>query len=148
MDANEQLVERSPIPEIFLLLLTHSTSLPPLIPCSSLQPSRIISVEFHSLSSPFWDQPELTNAARSLDNGYDDEYDEVSATYAAAGGNATPMSAAQQAGLQHPCSGMKKYLESGSFFLLKTANGIFHLVYQALPTGSKNSSLVRVVVTL
>ncbi|OWZ31660.1 phosphatidylinositol phosphate phosphatase [Cryptococcus neoformans c45] len=108
--------ERSPIPEIFLLLLTHSTSLPPLIPSSSLQPSRIISVEFHSLSSPFWDQPELTNAARSLDYGYDDEYDEVSATYAAAGGNATQMSAAQQAGLQHPCSGMKKYLESGSFF--------------------------------
>lgn len=108
--------ERSPIPEIFLLLLTHSISLPPLIPSSSLQPSRIISVEFHSLSSPFWDQPELTNAARSLDYGYDDEYDEVSATYAAAGGNSTQMSAAQQAGLQHPCSGMKKYLESGSFF--------------------------------
>ncbi|XAO22935.1 hypothetical protein I312_101710 [Cryptococcus bacillisporus CA1280] len=108
--------ERSPIPEIFLLLLNHSASLPPLIPSSSLQPSRIISVEFHSLSSSFWDQPGLTNAARSLDYGYDDEYDEVSATYAAAGGNAAQISAAQQAGVQHPCSGMKKYLESGSFF--------------------------------
>lgn len=116
IDADKQLIERSLIPEIFLLLLNHSASLPPLIPSSSLQPSRIISVEFHSLSSSFWDQPGLTNAPRSLDYDYDDEYDEVSATYAAAGGNATQISTAQQVGVQHPCSGMKKYLESGSFF--------------------------------
>nr|ODN92411.1 phosphatidylinositol phosphate phosphatase [Cryptococcus depauperatus CBS 7841] len=104
--------DRSPIPEIFLLLLTHTIPLPPLVPSSSLRPCKLISVDFYSLSSSYWDSPELCNVPQMID--YEDEYENVGATYA--GGSQATLSNAQREGVSHPCSGMKKYLESSSFF--------------------------------
>ncbi|ORY22516.1 SacI homology domain-domain-containing protein, partial [Naematelia encephala] len=108
--------ERSPIPEIFLLLLSASSPLPSLLPSSTLRPSRVIAVEFHSLSSAFWDSPELaTNASSSsLDLEYEDPYD-ATGPYPTAGSSTTQSQAASQ-GVENPCNGMRKYLESGSFF--------------------------------
>ncbi|ODO04590.1 hypothetical protein I350_05196 [Cryptococcus amylolentus CBS 6273] len=108
--------ERSPVPEIFLFISTNSTPLPPLLPNSPLRPSKLLSVQFHSLSSSAWDPPDwtsLANAARAEQMGLDweDEYENVSATWNAAGGSTTPSSQ-----YPHPCLGMKKYLESGGFF--------------------------------
>nr|XP_019050419.1 phosphatidylinositol phosphate phosphatase [Kwoniella bestiolae CBS 10118]OCF29349.1 phosphatidylinositol phosphate phosphatase [Kwoniella bestiolae CBS 10118] len=115
--------DRSPIPEIFLLLVSHSTSLPSLLPSSSsIKPQKVIGVEFHSLTSSFWDSPDLLSAAASAQQqslGYEDfDYDDPIPSGPSGGytsGGAT-MSQAQQMGLENPCNGMKKYLESGSFF--------------------------------
>ncbi|WRT65736.1 uncharacterized protein IL334_002684 [Kwoniella shivajii] len=104
--------ERSPIPEIFLLLVSHSTPLPPLLPSSSLRPAKVLGVEFHSLSTSFWDSSELIASSQmaSLDYEYDDPVPSGAASAS------STQSQAQQAGLENPCNGMKKYLESGGFF--------------------------------
>lgn len=114
--------ERSSIPEVFLLLLTSSTPLPSLIPGSSLRPSRVVAVEFHSLTSSYWDPP--PSSADSLRTGYDlgqmdddDPYMGVVSAYPRAGQSVQPtQSQAQIEGTEDPCSGMRKYLESGGFF--------------------------------
>ncbi|WVF65813.1 hypothetical protein IAT40_000550 [Kwoniella sp. CBS 6097] len=110
--------DRSPIPEIFLLLVSHSTLLPPLLPGSSLRPSKVLGVEFHSLTSSFWDTPELLAAAQSTQDSstfdpidYDDPIPSGPSSSIS-----TTLSQAQQAGLENPCNGMRKYLESGGFF--------------------------------
>ncbi|WWC87929.1 uncharacterized protein L201_002829 [Kwoniella dendrophila CBS 6074] len=114
--------ERSPIPEIFLLLVSHSTVLPPLLPSSdSIRPAKVIGVEFHSLTSSFWDSPELISASNATSYSLDDEFDydepyQPYPTSSSNGGTTTTQSQAQSMGLENPCNGMRKYLESGSFF--------------------------------
>ncbi len=105
-------LERSPIPEIFLLLVSSASTLPPLLPSSSLRPSRVIAVEFHSLSTSYWDSPELAQPSHSaypFDEDLDDPYGPQS-SYSAG------PSSTQQPAIEHPCAGMRKYVESGSFF--------------------------------
>ncbi|OCF75027.1 phosphatidylinositol phosphate phosphatase [Kwoniella mangroviensis CBS 8886] len=114
--------DRSPIPEIFLLLVSHSTSLPSLLPSasSSIRPQKVIGVEFHSLTSSFWDSPELLSASASAQQqalGYDEfDYDDPNPSGPSYTSGGSTMSQAQQMGLENPCNGMRKYLESGSFF--------------------------------
>ncbi|EIW69000.1 hypothetical protein TREMEDRAFT_39318 [Tremella mesenterica DSM 1558] len=106
--------ERSPIPEIFLLLMTDFTPLSPFLPSSSLRPARVLGVEFFSLSSSFWDPPDLVaaiNASVALDE-WQDPYNPQAYPLS----QSSTQSQAQQQGLEHPCAGMKKYLESGGFF--------------------------------
>ncbi|KAK4689930.1 synaptojanin, partial [Tremellales sp. Uapishka_1] len=104
------LLDRSPVPEIFLLFLSAASTLPPLCPSTSLRPARVVGVEFHSLSSGFWDPPlPAEYSAYPFDTDLDDPY----------GPGSTPVttqSQASQQGIEHPCTGMKKYLESGGFF--------------------------------
>ncbi|CAD6579796.1 MAG: inositol polyphosphate 5-phosphatase, partial [Tremellales sp. Tagirdzhanova-0007] len=104
--------ERSSIPEIFLLLVSSASTLSSLLPSSSLRPARVIAVEFHSLSSSTWDASELagpSHSAYSVDDDLDDPYGPHASS--ASGSSSTP-----QQTLEHPCTGMRKYLESGSFF--------------------------------
>ncbi|OCF43348.1 hypothetical protein I317_02786 [Kwoniella heveanensis CBS 569] len=111
--------DRSPIPEIFLLLVSHSTLLPPLLPGSSLRPSKVLGVEFHSLTSSFWDTPELLSAAQSsqYSSTFDPvDYDDLIPSGPSTSSSSSTLSQAQQAGLENPCNGMRKYLESGGFF--------------------------------
>ena len=105
--------ERSPVPEIFLVVVSASSTLSPLVPQSKLRPCRVESVEFHSLSSSFWDLPHFnpsTSENRFGDLDPDDPYD---TPYNSAAATVSP--AAQQ-GVENPCHGMRRYLESGSFF--------------------------------
>nr|XP_018264769.1 phosphatidylinositol phosphate phosphatase [Kwoniella dejecticola CBS 10117]OBR86927.1 phosphatidylinositol phosphate phosphatase [Kwoniella dejecticola CBS 10117] len=116
--------DRSPIPEIFLLLLSHSTILPSLLPASSasstpIRPSKILGVDFYSLTSNFWDSPDLLLASQS--SRYDEEFD-YDDPIPAEPSTAPTSSQAQQAGIENPCGGMKKYLESGSFFYADQVN--------------------------
>lgn len=106
-------VERSPVPEIFLLLVSASSPLPPLLPQSSLRPSRVLSVEFHCLSSNFWDSPDLAPTPGFGEDLSDDDYGGPSNYHSTA--SSTQSQAAQQ-GVENPTSGMRKYLESGGFF--------------------------------
>ncbi len=110
--SQQLMVERSHVPDVFLLLLTASTPLPPLIPGSMLRPARVVSVEFHSLTSNFWDPPGLVPSSSSFDpiDAEDAEY------YHRADTRANNMSLAQAAGVEDPWNGMRKYLESGGFF--------------------------------
>lgn len=106
------MTERSPIPEIFLLLVSSASTLPPLLPSSTLRPSRVIAVEFHSLSTSVWDSPELAPPSQSaypFDEDLDDPYGPQSSHNASS-------SSSQPQILEHPYAGMRKYLESGSFF--------------------------------
>ena len=82
------------------------------MPNSSLRPARVVGVEFHSLSSSFWDAPELAAASvvdYDLDDPYPPSYPSVSST----------QSQASQQGIENPCNGMRKYIESGGFFYAK-----------------------------
>jgi hypothetical protein len=109
--------ERSSVPEIFLLLCTASTALPPILPTSSLRPAKILAVEFHSLTSSFWDPPSLVPndfTSYPFETDLDDPYGPHGA-YAPTSSTSTQSQAALQ-GLEHPCNGMKKYMESGGFF--------------------------------
>nr|XP_031862893.1 uncharacterized protein CI109_001367 [Kwoniella shandongensis]KAA5529965.1 hypothetical protein CI109_001367 [Kwoniella shandongensis] len=113
--------DRSPIPEIFLLLVSHSTTLAPLLPHSTLRPSRVLAVEFHSLSSSFWDPPDLLNNSVASTYGEYDSLDYDDPTIAGPGPSTassvtSTMSQAAQQGVENPCNGMRKYLESGGFF--------------------------------
>jgi len=94
-----------------------------LIPGSPLRPSKVVSVEFHSLTSNFWDTPGLEQAGAG--GAYDDFDDYVSSSggynssqYSRTGGSGgvQTQSQASLAGIEDPCAGMKKYLESGGFF--------------------------------
>lgn len=104
--------DRSPVPEIFLVLATFASPLSPLLPGSSLRPSRVVTVEFHSLSSSFWDPPEFALASNPL-NDYDPDDTQFSSAYNAQ--SSTQSQAALQ-GVENPCNGMRKYIESGGFF--------------------------------
>lgn len=106
------IVDRSPVPEIFLLLVSASAPLSPLLPASSLRPARVLSVEFHSLSSNFWDSPDLAPAF-GYNEADDDELGGPSNYHSTA--SSTQSQAAQQ-GIENPTNGMRKYLESGGFF--------------------------------
>jgi hypothetical protein len=99
------------VPEIFLLLVSASSTLPPLLPSSTLRPNRIVGVEFHSLSSNFWDSPELVMNSAGAESDPDDPY-----TPPYHGGASSTQSQASQQGVENPCNGMRKYMESGSFF--------------------------------
>ena len=108
--------DHSPIPEIFLLLVSSCSPLSPLLPSSSLRPSRVTSVEFHSLSSSFWDSPDIAATTYSQyphDIDLDDPYVAPTSYHA---GPSTTQSQASAQGLENPCNGMRKYLESGGFF--------------------------------
>jgi hypothetical protein len=72
----------------------------------------VVSVEFHSLSSSFWDPPEFALASNTL-NEYDPDD-----PYPPTGYNAqsTTQSQAALQGVGNPCDGMRKYLEAGGFF--------------------------------
>lgn len=108
----DPLLDRSPVPEIFLVLVSGATPLSPLLPGSTLRPSRVISVEFHSLSSSFWDPPEFAIASNPL-NDYDVDDVQMSSGYTAQ--SSTQSQAALQ-GVENPCNGMRRYIESGGFF--------------------------------
>ncbi|KAL7419534.1 Inositol-1,4,5-trisphosphate 5-phosphatase 1 [Cryptotrichosporon argae] len=95
--------EKSPVPEIFLIVLASAMPLSPLLAKSTLRPARVTSVEFHSLSSSTWDMPGLAGV-----DAYDDDDLDPSSLASS--------SSASQGTYEHPCAGMKKYLESGGFF--------------------------------
>ena len=99
------------MPEIFLLFVSASSTLSSLQPSSTLRPSRVVAVEFHSLSSNFWDSPELITSATTVDFDPEDPY--TSSHHGSASSN---LSQAAQQGVENPCNGMRKYLESGGFF--------------------------------
>lgn len=120
--------ERSPIPETFLILLAGSSPLSPLLPGSSLRPARVLAVEFYSLSSNFWDTPDMLGAT-----GADDEDDPIGDSYTRAGSNTPTMSQAAQAGIANPTDGMKKYLCSGAFF---HAEGVSWDISSSLGSGA------------
>lgn len=101
------------MPDVFLILLTSSTPLPPLIPGSTLRPARVLSVEFHSLTSNFWDPPGLVTSQAST---FDPADSEDADYYHRTDTRASNLSQAQAAGIEDPCAGMRKYLESGGFF--------------------------------
>lgn len=93
------------------------------LPNSPHHPSKILYVEFHSLSNSLWDPLSVTEASSGYNSPYafepdiDDPYG-LGGSYTsspASAGTATTSLTAQQGG-EHPCSGMKKYLESGGFF--------------------------------
>ena len=92
--------------------MSGATPLAPLLPGSILRPSRVISVEFHSLSSSFWDPPEFAIASNPL-NDYDVDDVHMSSGYTAQ--SSTQSQAALQ-GVENPCNGMRRYIESGGFF--------------------------------
>jgi hypothetical protein len=106
------MTERSPIPDIFLVVLTGASPLSPLVPSSTLRPSRVLSVEFHSLSSSFWDPPELAIAGNTL-NEYDPDDSFGTSGYTP---QASTQSQAALQGVENPCNAMRKYLEAGGFF--------------------------------
>lgn len=94
--------------------MSAASVLPPLLPRSKLRPARVVAVEFHSLSSAFWDSPEL--ALASTTSAYDfDEDDPYGPGGAFSSGASTQSNAAQQ-GIENPCNGMRRYLEAGGFF--------------------------------
>lgn len=95
-----------------MILLTAATPLAPLVPSSSLRPSRVLSVEFHSLSSSFWDPPEFAIAGNTL-NEYDPDDPYAQTGYTP---QASTQSQAALQGVENPCNGMRKYLEAGGFF--------------------------------
>ena len=122
--------------EIFLLVSTGAISLPPLLPSTTLTASKLLSVEFFCLTSNIWDDP--TVIPLSLRNDTDSpvfdelEFDQFgsypqqqhqastrtrSQTYSSS--SAAPSSSA---GLGHPCDGMKRYLETGTFYFATTGN--------------------------
>ena len=71
-------------------------------------------MEFHSLSSNFWDRPELRlGNGTLLDDDDDDPYGPSGMYNSSSSSN---LSLAAQQGVENPCNGMKKYLESGGFF--------------------------------
>ena len=95
-------------------MLSSYSPLSPLLPSSSLRPARVLGVEFHSLTSSFWDPPDLVASINSSfpNDDLEDDYDSTSLHST----QTSTQSQAQQQGLEHPCMGMRKYLESGSFF--------------------------------
>lgn len=120
--------------------MTSASPLSPLLPGSSKYPSRVLSVEFHSLSSSFWDTGDLAAASspsysygqreRGQFDGSDADADDIytygssaqTQTWASSSGYHTPtQSQAAAQGVEHPCVGMKKYLESGGFFFAANA---------------------------
>lgn len=72
-----------------------------------------MSVEFHSLSSSFWDSPDIAQPTSTYGN-FEEDDDPYNAGYGA--GPSATMSQASQQGVENPTSGMRKYLESGSFY--------------------------------
>lgn len=83
-----------------------------MIPGSTLRPARVQNVEFHSLTSNFWDPPGLAAPSSSFDpiDAEDGEF------YHRTDSRGTNLSQAQAQGIEDPCGGMRKYLESGGFF--------------------------------
>lgn len=68
-------------------------------------------MEFHSLTSNFWDSPELIINSATTDFDPEDPY-----TPSYNGGASSIQSQASQQGVENPCNGMRKYMESGGFF--------------------------------
>ena len=122
--------------EIFLLVSTGAISLPPLLPSTTLTASKLLSVEFFCLTSNIWDDP--TVVPLSLRNDTDSpvfdelEFDQFgsypqqqhqastrtrSQTY-----SSSSAASSSSAGLGHPCDGMKRYLETGTFYFATTGN--------------------------
>lgn len=93
--------------EIFLLISAAAISLPPLLPGTSLTPSKLLNVEFHCLSSHLWDDPYIVPAPPSADTGVFDDMDLDRDQSAYLG---------SQAPLGNPCDGMKRILEAGTFY--------------------------------
>ncbi|KAJ9119073.1 hypothetical protein QFC22_003564 [Naganishia vaughanmartiniae] len=93
--------------EIFLLIASAAISLPPLLPGTSFTPSKLLNVEFHCLSSHLWDDPSIVPALPAADTGvFDDmDLDRDQSAYLAS-----------QPPLGHPCDGMKRILEAGTFY--------------------------------
>ncbi|KAL1411631.1 Inositol-1,4,5-trisphosphate 5-phosphatase 1 [Vanrija albida] len=120
--------DRSPIPETFLILLAASSPLSPLLPGSSLRPARVLAVEFYSLSSNFWDSPDMLGTL--------EDDDPIGDSYTRTGSNTPTMSQAAQAGVSNPTDGMKKYLCAGSFF---HADGVSWDISSSLGSGAWGS---------
>ncbi|KAJ9101490.1 hypothetical protein QFC19_005141 [Naganishia cerealis] len=107
--------------EIFLLVASGAIALPPLLSGTSLTPSKLLSVEFHCLSSQLWDDPSLVPAstASSSSTGLAGVFDDFELDREQDIGGAyssSSSSAAAVAQLGHPCDGMKRYLETGTFY--------------------------------
>lgn len=105
--------DRSSVPEVFLILLTTSSPMAPVLPGSSMRPARVISVDFLSLTSSFWDTPQSDPSIGGFD--YDDDSDSF-AYQRQPSGTATALSQAAMQGIEDPCQGMKKYIETGGFY--------------------------------
>ncbi len=96
--------------ELFLVVASGGVSLPSLLPDVGLAVSKLLNVEFHSLSSALWDDPAaLPRNGSGADwaegnSGYDSADLDERAMIGGAGGQTL----AQQQGIfVHPCEGMK-----------------------------------------
>lgn len=119
--------------EIFLLISAAAISLPPLLPGTSLTSSKLLNVEFHCLSSQLWDDPSIVPALPAIDTGvFDDmDLDRDQSAYLAS-----------QPPLGHPCDGMKRILEAGTFYYATHGNwdisrALFSWDWRALRDGQQ-----------
>ncbi|KAJ9095489.1 hypothetical protein QFC20_006632 [Naganishia adeliensis] len=121
--------------EIFLLVSTAAIVLPPLLPGTTLTASKLLAVEFHCLTSGIWDDASVVplSVRNETDSpAFDDlEFNQFgsypqqqssAATRARSQVYSNTTSPASSAGLAHPCDGMKRYLETGTFYFATTGN--------------------------
>ncbi|EJT46848.1 hypothetical protein A1Q1_04449 [Trichosporon asahii var. asahii CBS 2479] len=88
----------------------------PILPGSTLRPARVVSVDFLSLTSSFLDTPSGDPVLGGFD--YDEENDNF-AYQRQPHGSTTALSQAAMQGIEDPCLGMKKYIETGGFYHAK-----------------------------
>lgn len=151
-----RIVESTKSSEIFLLCVAAATPLPPILPSTCLTPSKVLSVEFHCLSSSLWDDPNIvpshlyqsesdanqdgydegegegeddgfTYSDRQLINGYYEATRNTSSTSlpnpSTPNSSSPGLTLAQQQGIYaHPCDGIKKYIETGTFYFATNGN--------------------------
>lgn len=122
--------------EIFLLLSSGAISLPPLLPSTTLTASKLLSVEFHCLTSSTWDDPTVVPLSLRNDTdspvfdelefdqfgSYPQQQQQPSTKARSQIYSSSTASPSSSAGLVHPCDGMKRYLETGTFYFATTGN--------------------------
>lgn len=111
--------------EIFLVLISSSLTLPPIIPQTHLTPSKVLSVEFHCLTSSLWDDPsQIPLAPAPGEEAFEDDgyYQSAFSSQGSRGnGNGTgapgrdPYTQPTTMPL-NPAEGIKKILSTGTFY--------------------------------
>ena len=94
--------------------------LPPIIPQTHLTPSKVLSVEFHCLTSALWDDPsQIPLAPPPGEEAFEDDgyYQSAFASSNSSSVNGTPRDPYAQATVPiNPAEGIKKILSTGTFY--------------------------------